>query len=479
MSTCAAGSGLRIDVARWSSCLMPKNEIEGALTFLAHKTGKSVRFGPYRGSVQYAAELVNVYVCTTENFCRHPLAIKQVTLSGQVHELHSRQTTFGSVADLPGTVIEDEEHHGLARVDRNCVVLLIDITAQNNTAGRAILAYVVERAIPLLDFKVEDRIKEQRELILRSYDAFHKAAIRSRVDDKQTEVQRLERDAENFFYQLVSAERELPMARKELEALEKQIEEQSNPLAEKQADGLAALIQSGQYEEITPAHDGCLFARTSGILVEHDDWTFDLGRYEINIDAQGKVSIYSADGTDADGYPHPHVDSSGRPCLGNISADLARSIGRMRIAEALTLLHDFLSSYNEDGPYIRIGRFDPNYEDPDDQPCDDCEDYHTPYCINECSHNDGNYCCSDCSEYRTDYCYQECGYNQPGFILISPCDACEEGEAHCFLECPYNDRWQQNSPCTGCDKTGCEECEYAEKKKLLEARDAPASHPAT
>jgi hypothetical protein len=77
----------------------------------------------------------------------------------------------------------------------------------------------------------------------------------------------------------------------------------------------------------------------------------------------------------------------------------------MRIAEVLTLLYDYLSPYNPDGPYIRIGKFDLNYNDPDDNPCEDCEDYHSPHCVMEREHNDGNYCCSDCNEYREDYCF--------------------------------------------------------------------------
>ena len=123
-----------------------------------------------------------------------------------------------------------------------------------------------------------------------------------------------------------------------------------------------------------------------------------------------------------------------------------------------------------DGPYIRIGKFDPEYNDPDEDPCDDCEDYHSPYCICDCSHNDGNYSCSDCGEYRTDYCYSECSYNVPGFQYISPCDPCEESESYCFLECPYNKKWEQNNPCSDCDKQGkCDDCEYAEKKEQIAA----------
>ena len=143
------------------------------------------------------------------------------------------------------------------------------------------------------------------------------------------------------------------------------------------------------------------------------------------------------------------------------------------MSEALTLLHDYLCSYNPDGPYIRIGKFDPEYSDPDEDKCEDCDDYHSPYCVCECSSNDGNHSCSDCGEYRSDYCYQECRYNLPGFQYISPCDPCEEAESYCFLECQYNGDWKQNNPCTDCKKKDqCEDCEYAEKKERL----ASASH---
>lgn len=267
------------------------------------------------------------------------------------------------------------------------------------------------------------------------------------------------------------------LAQQELELLEKQIEKKTDPIVAQQAEGILALIANGQYEEITPSKEGSLFARTSNILIEHNDWVFELARYEINIDATGKVSIFSADGTEADGYPHPHVDSNGRPCWGNIGPDLAKAIGRMRVAEALELLYEFLASYNHDGPFVRIGKFDDDYNDPDEDSCEDCSDYHSPFCVCECTHNDGLFCCADCSEYRTDYCYRECSYNVPGFQFISPCDDCEEGDEHCFLECQYNEDWKQRSPCDGCDKPDCEDCPYAEKKQSLEARDVPAASP--
>ena len=106
-------------------------------------------------------------------------------------------------------------------------------------------------------------------------------------------------------------------------------------------------------------------------------------------------------------------------------------IGQLRIAEALQVLYQFLVSYEPGGAYVKIGKFDRTgeFDDPDDDPCEDCEDKYTPYCIYQCEHNeDGCYTCNDCNDYRTEYCYAECQYNQD----LSPCDDCKYSPGVCF-----------------------------------------------
>ncbi len=53
--------------------------------------------------------------------------------------------------------------------------------------------------------------------------------------------------------------------------LQEQIEKKTDPIVAQQAESILALISAGQYEEITPSEDGSLFARTSNILIEHND----------------------------------------------------------------------------------------------------------------------------------------------------------------------------------------------------------------
>ena len=466
MSTTVTSPDLRVNVTTWPGCAMPKQEITAALMFLAHKATKCIRCSPYRETVQYAAESVHVYVCTVQ-VSANAIPVSHVTLDGIEHELGASHRAFHP-EHVPGTEIKDDEGRILAKVDHNNIIILLDFAAADNQAGRAVLSYVVERAIPLLNFDVDDLIEKQKWQVSEQYEAFHKSALRSRIADKTTEVHRLEREETDLYFRLVNTERELPLAKQELEQLEKTAEKKSGHIIEKQAEGIMSLIASGQYEEITPASDGSLYARTSNILIEHDGWVFELNRYEISIDATGKVTIHSADGIDADGYPHPHVDSNGKPCWGNIGGDVARAVGRMRVFETLTLLYDFVASYNPDGPFLKLGKFDPNYDDPDEDRCEDCDDYHSPYCIAECSHN-GAWSCSDCGSYRTSYCYADCEYNLPGFQYVSPCDDCSEPEAHCILECEHNGQWQINSPCTECSREGCEGCDYADRKAELDA----------
>jgi hypothetical protein len=458
-------SEIRVDVARWPGCGMPRREIQAALTYLALKARKPVYCVAYQGEVHYNTRRVQVYVPHLGTR-PHAVPVAAIRLKGTEHPLHENQRGFPE-PDAAGVYLRDEAGIPLARVDGNCVVFMINFAAINNAAGGALLAHVVEQAVPHLDFDVTARVQQQQQAMREQYAEFHRSAIRSRIDSRAEESRRLEAEARRNYYELIEAERQLPLVRQELDLLHELAEQTDADLVEKQARNIAELIDQGYYEKITTSADGSLFARTGIILIEHDGWVFDMGRYTVHIDRPGQVLIESADEVEGDGYPHPHIDGSGRPCLGNISADLARALAAMRVAEALTLIHEFVSSYNAEGAYVRIGKFDSNYPDNEENRCVDCEDYRTPFCIMECSENQGDYGCSDCCEYRTDFCYTECGYNQPDYNCVSPCDACEESDEYCYTECPYNERWRQRTPCAACRENHCTECDYREQREAL------------
>ena len=456
-----------VTVASWPGRAMPAEELQASLAFLAHKVKKPVHMQAYPGAPQYSSETVNVYVCTGEA-CTWPRNVESVALAGHVHSLDSEQRVFPG-NPISGEPITDDTECLLAKVDHNCITFVAEFTTADNEAARAILAHVIQAAIPLLDFNVEELVAGKREQMLQGYRQFHVAALKRHIQDKTDALRQLEFETEDYYRRLVQAERQRPIVQAELDALQAQASKSDDEAVQKQAAELCTLLASGQYEEITPHADGSLAALSGPVLISHDDWEFDLGRYDIKVDGHGKVTIRSADDTEAEGYPHPHVDSSGRPCLGNIAPDLARAIGRMRLAEALALLHEFLVSYNPDNPYIKISRFDPDCPggEEDDNPCEDCDERCTPYCIMDCPHNEmGGYSCSDCCDYRTDFCYGECERNR-GFDYVHPCHSCEEDKGHCFLECRWNEEWAQANPCEGCEQESCDECDYREKRQEL------------
>ena len=188
------------------------------------------------------------------------------------------------------------------------------------------------------------------------------------------------------------------------------------------------------------------------------------------VKVQWELELRKAFATDADN-PHPHVGTDGRPCLGNIAADIPKMLGSMRIAEALQVLYEFLGEYNPDSPYERISRFDPTgqyYDEEDENPCENCDESCSPYCIFECGENQGQYECPDCCDYRTDYCYSECSHNQD-FERFSPCDDCGDKDTeHCYLNCQYNTQWLLRCPCDSCEHQECGPgCSYFKKLENL------------
>ena len=69
MTTISHASGLQVDIARWPGCQMPRTELTAALTFLAHKAGKSVRCAPFRDGGLSARSCTH-YVRAIKQFSR-------------------------------------------------------------------------------------------------------------------------------------------------------------------------------------------------------------------------------------------------------------------------------------------------------------------------------------------------------------------------------------------------------------------------
>ena len=111
-----------------------------------------------------------------------------------------------------------------------------------------------------------------------------------------------------------------------------------------------------------------------------------------------KGSVLIAGGSDVNGYVHPHVtDDPTNVCWGNIGHLVSRLAGSLELCELYQLVHQFLISYNENDPFQKIEKWNPDWceDDSEEEPfCPICDEY--GHSVDVC---DDAIWCEACSEY--------------------------------------------------------------------------------
>ena len=231
--------------------------------------------------------------------------------------------------------------------------------------------------------------------------------------------------------------------------------------------------------------ESSLRAKTGPIEIDHDSGWYDLGRFEVRIEFDNDrltIAQLVADRI-VDGYPHPHIDPHGSPCLGNIGVSLAKLLALKQYPPALVVIHQFLAAYNEDNPYIKIERWDPDhdpgtdyescYEDSSTLDCVNCSDSDCPYFddryerCSEFGEIERCLACRDCDHWLTEVeaCRES---NSP-----QDCVACAESR------CPHagdeDGCYESNDgeECATCDHESCRH--YPDEEEAdAESADQPA-----
>ena len=427
----------KVTVSKWPELVMPEREIQATLAYLAYRTGKPVRVCYEGGEMAYSS--TTIVVCV---------------LPENREEANEKR-------------IVNEDGKLLAVVNHNCVMIAFDLLDRDDQTARDGLAKVALEACDLLDFKVGELVKDRQRSLADKMQACLLSAISDQLSEKKYELSSLDVEAEAAYRKILESERRRPTLDHEIKVLNRLSASKSSSLARRQAEALMRLHEEGTYEDFTISPSGAFYANTGEIVIDYDGYTFPLGRYRIEIDPRGVLFIKNLDEHPNAEFPHPHVSNDYKPCLGNMTSALPKLIGRMQFAEALQIIHTFLSSYNPTSPYEKIGSFDPtgSYID-DDNPCEHCSNCCDIYCIMECGCNQGFYGCTDCIDYRTDFCFGECRYNHD-YEMVNPCDDCSRPDAECYLDCQWNQEWELHNPCDDCEKPNCEGCDYLARKEAL------------
>lgn len=98
----------------------------------------------------------------------------------------------------------------------------------------------------------------------------------------------------------------------------------------------------------------CLEVYTDTIYIAHGRVKYNIGAFKIMIDFQrGYVKFENLTNPNLGVSEHPHI-SGGNPCFGNISEAVARMMGSEQLEMLVTVLIQFLESYDSQSPYSRI-----------------------------------------------------------------------------------------------------------------------------
>ena len=399
VETTAAGMP-PVEIAEGLDFLVVPEELRGALSYLAYKTGRPVYAKWYLERIRYSDCAVHIYFYTHRSRARHVMQ-KPVRIRGQ--EVTPGETrTLAQVLTYGGDRVVDDNHTPLALVDHNCLTVVADLSSFAPDKTPSVLSYIVENALPLLDFRVAELLAEEQKKLRRRLSEWWTLRTEVSLAEHREELNGIRGDLERARRTILAGEQRRPTLLAEIEALERFSSKPPQARIAKQHEGLTGLMDSCLYEGIDCEPSGRILATTCPITISYDDWLFELGAYEVKINPDGEVVIRALSEHPGATHPHPHVSTNGAPCLGNIDGDVAQLIGAWQIAEALGLLHQFLCSYSPDNPYEKIGAFDPTgeYVDENEDPCEDCDIRCSPDCICSCDHNEDRFGCGDCHYFR-------------------------------------------------------------------------------
>jgi hypothetical protein len=292
---------------------------------------------------------------------------------------------------LPGDLIVCDDVP-VARVGRQWLVLLI---WPKNPPALSFIRKLIDQHLPKICRQYRH---EQKDLLVEKI----ADCVQDRKRELQSSIREDSYELERLSLQVMQLSRKLETDRHLLEMFEKS-PEWIRKRANRSFCDLMKLVPA-VYANFR-IEDESVVGVTHPIDIEYDGYTYHFDSYEVEVNLQqGKVFITG--GTNVNGYVHPHVtDEKSNICWGNIGHLVSRLTGELDLYGLFQLVHQFLSSYNASDPYQKIERWDPDYEEPEDEEeayCSFCDNY--GHSISEC---DSCWWCDHCNEY-VDHDEEDC-----------------------------------------------------------------------
>lgn len=181
----------------------------------------------------------------------------------------------------------------------------------------------------------------------------------AKVRDLKQRIARIMNDIAGMNGRVQGFVRDAVTANKELELLE-------SSAAHKRllGDEIKDVLADGFYTfERYDKDNKCVYLITEPIVLKHKTQHVDLkvpmGQYQVGIETTTSaiwVNRYK-NNLNEGGCPHPHVDSGGDVCFGNMYDEIARLQIDQKYGRMLQILRGILTTYNPDSPYRSLARF--------------------------------------------------------------------------------------------------------------------------
>ena len=309
----------------------------------------------------------------------------------------------------------------------------------NGNPAHQVFEHVFSQAMPVLvsniqsyDWKAESEEYERMKL----------AVIDRSVTDWREEILGNERGIEDKTFEVMSLVTRNQRLRESLKVFEEKTRVELRRGAAEEHAAFVSLMKSGAVRDVEVT-DSLIMFTTGTAVIEFDGYRYEFGPFRVELGlADAKVMIHPTDEAHVEnGYFHPHVSDSGKPCLGNTAPIIAKALGMGDVTGAVTTVLEYLRSYNPHDAYQRIERWDPDWEDEDDrfESCyENSSSHDCVVCGDEgCPFRDGAE--GRCYEYQEwSNCIEcgDCGYRE---TAISSCHE-ERGPQSC-VECDQSCDW--------------------------------------
>ena len=392
-----------------------------------------------------------------------PFPDGEVNIRAQAYNIKGTYLTAEEVTkDLIG--FKGEDFTPIAHIEANRLIIyfnLFDLPTRSED-GTNILAKVCDfifgQAMPILKETIEKYdFKDER---LR-YAEVKCMALKAKEKELAQNIATNERELQECLDGVVRYTRSLQTDRLLLEDLKVRTDRKKTEDAVREYLSLLKLTPQ-PYKEIF-FDDKELKAYTPTVYIHHEGTDYEIGEFEVKIAFEsGRLSITNLTNPN-DGYDHPHING-GTVCLGNISTGIAKMIAESEYVGTLTVLHEYLKSYNKDDAYYDLRHWGDggwhDYEscigDSSTYDCLECSDFDCPYHDERYSRCWENASTSECLECGLDCSYREDAQdNCRSDHSARECRVCQQSCSYQGDEDNCYEDTDDGAECIGCDVEAC------------------------